>query len=247
MMLYEHLSECPKVDGFSRIVAAFGIVGRESSLSPNTGLPVLLMKQRNGDGEFPWCWDLPGGAADPEDAISDDDRSIEGKHDRSIRKTLQREILEEVHVRSDYHFRIGAPLYEVRTSERKLVEYHLFLTVPFGPPKESREAINLAWVNPQSALGLKVAGLAPESKSMGPMAILMYDGFSVLSKPMYVGPLTKEIARLACSDLSSNGFSLLDRGAYFGRLASDGSVKIYRRLNPFVPRGYFVGALECLA
>ncbi len=246
-MLYEHLSECPKVDGFSRIVAAFGIVGRESSLSPNTGLPVLLMKQRNGDGEFPWCWDLPGGAADPEDAISDDDRSIEGKHDRSIRKTLQREILEEVHVRSDYHFRIGAPLYEVRTSERKLVEYHLFLTVPFGPPKESREAINLAWVNPQSALGLKVAGLAPESKSMGPMAILMYDGFSVLSKPMYVGPLTKEIAGLACSDLSSNSFSLLDGGAYFGRLASDGAVKIYRRLNPFVPRGHFVGDLEYLA
>lgn len=246
-MLYEHLSECPKVDGFSRIVAAFGIVGRESSLAPNSGLPVLLMKQRNGDGEFPWCWDLPGGAADPEDAIADDDTSIEGTHDRSIRKTLQRELFEEVHIRSDYHFRIGAPLYEVRAVERKIVEYHLFLTVPFGPPKESREAINLAWVNPQSALGLKVAGLAPESKLMGPMAILMYDGFSVLSEPMYVGPLTKEIAGLACSDLSSNSFSLLDGGAYFGRLASDGAVKIYRRLNPFAPRGHFVGDLDYLA
>lgn len=246
-MVYKHFSECPHLDGYSRTVAAFGIVGRESNLLPNIGLPVLLIKQRNGDGEFPWNWDLPGGAADLEDHISDCVPCIESAHDRSIRRTLQRELYEEVHIRSDYHFRIGAPLYEVRRSEKKIVEYHLFLVVPFGPPKESIEAINLAWVNPKSALGLKIAGLEQFDRPMGPMAIMMYDGFSVLSNPMYIGALTSEIASLACSELTTAAFSLLDSGRYFGRLDSDGLVRIYRRLNPFALDDHFIGDLEHLA
>ena len=246
-MMYEHFSECPNVEGYSRTVAAFGIIGRESNLEPNLGKPVLLMKQRDSSGEFPWCWDLPGGSADPEDAISDDDPVIDGSHDRCYRRTLQRELQEEIHVRSDYHFRIGNPLYEVRGAERRVVEYHLFLVVPHGPPKESREAINLAWVNPQSALGLKVARLDPERRSMGPMAVMMFDGFSVLSKPMYDGVLTDQIRAAATEEISTTKFSLIDRGCYFARLAQNGSVRVYRRLDPCAPRGHLVGDLECLA
>jgi len=246
-MLYEHFSECPVVEGYTRTVAAFGIIGKESNLAPNAGLPVLLMKQRDDSGEFPWHWDLPGGSADPEDAMSDDDPAIEGTHDRSIRRTLQREILEEVNIRSDYHVRIGNPLYETRGVEKRIVEHHLFLVLPHGPPKESREAVNLAWVTPKSALGLKIARLEPERGSLGPMAIMMYDGFSVLSKPLYDGELTAEIKSVACSELSTNRFSLINKGCYFARLNPDGSVRVHRRLNPLAPCGHFVGNLEHLA
>ncbi len=246
-MLYEHFSECPKVEGYSRTVAVFGIIGKESDLSANVGQPVLLLKQRDGIGGFPWCWDLPGGSAEPGDAISDDDPLIRGSHDRSVRRTLQRELLEEVNIRSDYHVRIGNPLYEVRGVEKRIVEHHLFLVVSHGPPKESDEAINLAWVNPQSALGLKIARFEPAQRSMGPVAILMHDGFSVLSKPLYEGPLTEEIKSVAGSELCSNRFSLIDRDCYFARLSPDGSVKVYRRLNPFTPSGHFVGSLEHFA
>ena len=246
-MLYEHLSECPDLEGYSRTVAAFGIIGKESDLAANVGQPVLLLKQRDGKGGFPWCWDLPGGSAEPGDTISDDDPSIEGAHDRSVRKTLQRELLEEVNIRSDYHVRIGNPIYETRGIERRIVEHHLFLVRPHGPPKESNEAINLAWVNPHSALGLKIARFEPEYRSMGPMAIMMHDGFSVLSKPLYDGPLTEEIKSVAGSELSSTRFSLIDRECYFARLSQDGSVKVYRRLNPCAPSGHFVGSLEHLA
>jgi 8-oxo-dGTP pyrophosphatase MutT (NUDIX family) len=246
-MLYEHLSECPRVEGYSHSVAVFGIIGRESNLSANVGLPVLLMKQRAGDGEFPWCWDLPGGSADPDDTISDDDPSIQGSHDRSIRKTLQRELEEEVHIRSDFHVRIGNPFYDVRGIEKRIVEHHVFLVLPHGPPKESNEALNLAWVTWKSALGLKIARFEPGQRTMGPMAAMMHDGFSVLSKPIYDGPLTAEIKSMACSELSSTQFSLIDRGCYFARLSPDGSVKVYRRLHPVAPSGHCVGNLEHLA
>jgi len=246
-MLYEHFSECPNVEGYSRTVAAFGIIGKESTLDANVGRPVLLLKQRDGTGAFPWCWDLPGGSAEPGDTISDDDPTIEGSHDRSVRRTLQRELLEEVNIRSDYHVRIGNPLYETRGVERRVVEHHLFLVLPHGPPKESNEALNLAWVSPQSALGLKIARFEPEQRSMGPMAIMMHDGFSVLSKPLYEGPLTAEIKAACDSELCTSRFSLIGRDCYFARLSQDGSVKVYRRLNPCAPSGHFVGNLEHLA
>ena len=246
-MLYEHLSECPPAEGFSKTVSVYGIIGKESNLAPNVGLPVLLMKQRDGDGAFPWCWDLPGGSAELSDIVSDDDPSIVGSHDRSIRKTLQRELEEEVNIRSDFQVRIGGPLYDVRGVEKRIIEHHLFLVHPHGPPKESDEAINFAWVTMRSAVGLKIARFQPEQRSMGPMAIMMHDGFSVLSKPLYEGPLTEEIKSKAPSELSSTQFSLIDRGCYFARLSPDGSVKVYRRLNPCAPSGHFVGDLEHLA
>ena len=246
-MLYEHLSECPNAEGFSKTVSVFGIIGKESNLAANMGLPLLLMKQRGGAGDFPWYWDLPGGSAEPDDAISDDEPSIVGSHDRSLRKTLQRELEEEVHIRSDYHVRIGGPLYDVRGIEKRIVEHHLFLVLSHGPPKESNEALNFAWVSSQSAVGLKIARFQPEHRSMGPMATMMHDGFSVLSKPLYNGPLTAEIKALACSEISPTQFTLIDRGCYFARLSPDGSVKVYRRLNPCAPSGHCVGNLEHLA
>lgn len=247
MFCYEEFSKRPNLDGHSLIVASFGVIGRQSDLRPNASLPVLLMKQRNGDGEFPWCFDLPGGAADPADSNVEGDSSIDGPHDRINRKTLQRELLEEVNIRSAFHFRIGQPMFEVRHAEQKVIEYHLFLVVPFGPPKESEEAVNIAWVNPKSALGLRIAGLDPDRHTMGPMAIMMYDGFSVVAAPMYSGPLTEEIVRMTDSPLSTAGYSLLNGGRYFGRIASNGEVMVFRRLNPFEPCGHFVGDLETLA
>jgi 8-oxo-dGTP pyrophosphatase MutT (NUDIX family) len=221
----------PSYEGFDKVTAAFGIIGRESSLRPNIGKPRVLVKQRNGDGEFPWMFDLPGGAADPEDA--------------SIEQTLERELLEEVGVRASYFFRIGRPMWEVREQERKIVEYHLFYALPFGPPRESVEAVNLAWVNPMSVLALKIAGLDVETKAMSPMGVMIFDGFSVIGEPFYVGPLTPEIANSADA-LHPKSYSLLDHGRYFGRLDKDGEVKLFRRLNPFEPKGYFAGSFEHL-
>ncbi len=241
-MLYEHFSECPVIEGYSRTVAAYGILGKESNLKANVGLPILLLKQRND-----WQWDLPGGASVPEDTMPYDGAAIEGSGDRSIRRTLQRELLEEVGVRSDYHFRIGDPLYEARGSERRIVEHHLFLVVPHGPPKESDEALNLAWVSPKSAVGLKIARFEPERYSLGPIGVMMYDGFSILSTPMYEGALTEEIKSKASSEISPTAYTLIDRSCYFARLSQDGTVKLYRRLNPLAPSGHFIGSLEHLA
>ena len=173
----------PNLEGFSKVVAAFAIIDRESSLQANNGKPVLLVKQRNGNGEFPWMFDLPGGAADPED--------------NSIEHTLERELLEEVKIRASYFSPIGKTMWEVREDERKVVEYHLFYALKFGPPYESEEAVNIAWVNPMSVLALKIAGLDTEAKTISPMAVMMYDGFSVLSNPFYKGPLTPEIKNLS--------------------------------------------------
>jgi len=136
-------------------------------------------------------------------------------------------------------------MWEVRPQERKIVEYHLFYTVPFGPAHESEEAVNLAWVNPFSVLALKIAGLNLEAKAMSPMGAMMYDGFSVVGAPIYSGPLTPEIKNVATA-LHSKSYSLLDHGRYFGRLDNEGHVKIYRRLNPFEPNGHFAGSLEHL-
>lgn len=247
-MVYEEFAHCPKdTDGYKLVVTAFGIIGKESNLRPNAALPLLLMKQRNGDGEAPWCFDLPGGAADAADSDVREDGSLDGIHDRVHRKTLQRELWEEVGIRSAFHFRIGKPLWEVRQCEKKVVEYHLFLAVPFGPPKESEEALNIAWVNPRSAFGLKIAGLDEEKQTMSPMGVMLYDGFSVLAKPMYDGPVTQEILSLTDTRLTTIDYCPLNGGRYFGRIANTGNVRIYRRLNPFMPRGYFVGDLECLA
>jgi ADP-ribose pyrophosphatase YjhB (NUDIX family) len=189
------------------------------------------MKQRNGAGEFPYQFDLPGGAAD--------------ESDDGIEATLERELSEEVGIRSSYYRRIGRPIFEVRHEARKVVEYHLFLVVPFGPPKESEEAINLCWVNPDSALALSIAGLDREGKKMGPMGVLMYDGLSVLNKPFYRGPLTAEVKH-AVHEISEHAFSLVDGGRYFGMLRKDGGVELYRRLNPFESSGCFKGSLEHL-
>lgn len=246
-MLYEHLSQCPTDQGFSRTVTAYGIIPMESNLAANIGKPVLLVKQRDGSGAAPWHWDLPGGAAEPGDVIADDDPSLKGSHDRSIRRTLQRELAEEVRIHSDNHIRIGDPLYETRGVERRVIEHHLFLVLSPGPPREGSEAVNIAWINPLSALGLKIAGFDPQQRFLGPTAVMMLDGFSVLSKPLYDGELTAEIKSLAPSELSSNKFSLIDKGCYFARLNSDGTVKVYRRLNPFSPSGHLVGNLEHLA
>jgi len=222
----------PKVsDGLQRTVAAFGIISKEFILEPYNGEPTLLLKQRPGDGDFPFFFDLPGGVVEPTDA--------------SLRDAAQREMQEEVKIHSSYLFPVGAPMYEVRSAEERIVEYHLFAAIPHGPPKESREAINLCWVTPKSLLGLRVAGFEIRENIISPMGIMIYDGFSVLAAPLYQGPVTASIKAVS-KDLSKDSYSLLDGGRYFGRLTEDGGVKIYRRLSPFQPDGFFRGSLEHL-
>ena len=104
-------------------------------------------------------------------------------------------------------------------------------------------ALFVAWPNPLTFL---LAVILIGGRQLG-LAILMHDGFSVLSKPLYEGPLTEEIKAVAGAELCSNRFSLIDRDCYFARLSPDGSVKVYRRLNPCAPSGHCVGNLEHLA
>jgi 8-oxo-dGTP pyrophosphatase MutT (NUDIX family) len=230
-MEYEQYAYPKVTDGFQKTVAAFGIVSKESTLEPYEGQPVLLLKQRAGDGDFPFFFDLPGGVSETSD--------------ETLKETAQRELHEEVRIRSSYLFQIGSPMYEVRSQERRIIEYHLFAAIPHGPPKESREAINLCWVTPRSLLGLRVAGFEVRDQTISPMGIMIYDGFSILSKPLYEGPLTASIKAVSGS-LSKDAFSLLDNGRYFGRLMEHGAIRVYRRLNPFQRDGYFRGALEHL-
>ena len=239
MMCYSEYLNVPDVAGFEKVTTAFGVIPKECGLRPNRDQPVQLLKQRNGDGEFPWAFDLAGGLAEESDAFGDDESLS------PIQRTLQRELYEEVAIRSGYFFPIGAPMREVRHNERKIVEYHLFRVIPFGPPRESEEAVNLVWANPSSVLALRIAGLDLSLKKMSPMAIMIYDGFSVFSRPFYDGPLTPEIKNVADS-LLPKSYSLLDEGRYFGRLNDDGSVKIFKRLNPFEPSGCFKGSLDHL-
>lgn len=231
-MVYERLYERPQFPGgFERVTTSFGIVSRELG-GQAADDPLVLIKQRNGRVPNPWKFDLPGGIREPEDS--------------TLESALEREMLEELHLRTGYYRRIGKPMWEVVADRKMVIEYHLFWVTAFGPPKESDEAINIAYVGPESAGAFKIVGFDEQRRIMGAMATMIFDGFSVLGRPFYQGLVTPEIAA-AAEDLGRRSYSLLDGGRYFGRLEDSGTVSLYRRLNPFEPRGYFEGSLEHLA
>lgn len=241
--VYAQYSYKPEYDGTPRTFGGFGILPGFVE-----GRPAVLIKQRNGKGSSKWQFDLPGGG-------------VNDSTDPGLEAAARREVQEEVGLDCTIVARIGSPLWFPIRKGNNLVRVDCaqsFLVSAQGTPRTTEEALAIAFVHQDSAIGFnivsRVADPDPTKRIFGRTPVMIYDGLSVLQSPFFEGPLTAEIETAACEPLSDRDFVLIDGGRYFGRCywIEEGTDKVkkialYYRLNPFEDGGRFHGSFDQLA
>jgi 8-oxo-dGTP pyrophosphatase MutT (NUDIX family) len=210
-------------------------------------LPAICIKQRDGNGSSPYYFDLPGGGVE---AAIDSDR----------RAAVIREVLEELKMRCEVVAAIGRPLYLPIKQDGTIVRVdcaQAFLVITTDTPNAHSETLSVAFAHVKSLAGFKLVDAKTDTKTepSGRMAVMIFDGLSILQEPFYVGRITPEIRSLIePKDVNSRDFILVDGGRYFGRISrieDNGEEKrhitLYYRLTPDKPEGRFQGSLESLA
>jgi 8-oxo-dGTP pyrophosphatase MutT (NUDIX family) len=237
---YDHRNE------YRRVPISYGgfAVVRQQNGNGETG---VIIKQRNGRGGSPFLFDLPGGRKE----LFDDSLAI----------TAARELAEEIGISSDpsKSVAIGGPLwlpiYRDGTLERVDCAQAFLVEAGNEVPVTTEEAINIATVTEESALGFSIVGLRrsadPSQQLFGRTPIMLWDGLSLCKAPFFrVGNPTltereRFEARIGMS-ISEDLVLPVDEGRYLARL-NGGAIELYHRLNPFEPNGRFAGKLEDLA
>jgi len=242
-MRYAQYSYQEHFKGVPTTYGGFAIVQRTGS----NGTKGVFIKQRNGKGSSPFLFDLPGGGKQEDDP--------------SVAATASRELCEELGITScpERSLPIGGPLWLPIIREGKLVRVDcaqaFLVEAGAEEPAQSEEAINIALVDEESALGFSIVGLRgnedPAARLFGRTPIMVWDGISVAKPPFFrlMNPSPDEREhleeRFGCY-LSEDIFLPIDNGNYLARM-HDGAIEVHYRLNPFEPRKRFEGSLEDLA
>lgn len=233
-MRYEQYGYRKEYDGIPRAYRGFAIIPQQFG----DGMGVII-RQRNGKGESPYMFDLPGGTK-----IARDD---------SLAETAARETLHQICLGGDpaTAIAVGSPLWLpiYRNGVLTGIDCAQAFLMDVGAelPESSEEALNVAVVNDRSAMGFSIVGLenesAPANRVFGPTPIMLWDGLSILNAPFYDGPDRDDLLERIGVYISEDMYLPVDNGNYLAR-RNGRNIQLFARLNPFEEHGRFFGTLE---